>query len=94
MLFCLLFFQCSISAGQSALCVVNFVESLVFGLFVIIMLFDQLTAIFENTPGIDALQQKKGIKKGSKYQALKEVFGEAFNWKWFLPLNLPTQSKL
>lgn len=56
------------------------------------MLWDQITAIFENTPGIDQLQNKKGVKQG-KYDSLKEVFGEAFTWTWFLPINLPQKCK-
>lgn len=80
--------QCSISTFQAVLCVLHFVEALVFGLFVSIMMFDQLTAIFENTPGIDALQKKQGVKRG-KYESLKDVFAEPFHWKWFLPLNMP-----
>ena len=84
--------QCSISTFQAVLCVLHFVEALVFGLFVSIMMFDQLTAIFENTPGIDALQKKQGIKRG-KYESLKDVFAEPFNWQWFVPLNMPQKSK-
>jgi hypothetical protein len=65
---------------QAVLAVLCFVEALVFGecesravpsspplisgLFVTIMMFDQISAIFENTPGIDALQNRKGDKVG------------------------------
>jgi len=80
--------QCSISGLETALCVVNFVEALIFGLFVGIMMFDQISAIFDNTPGIDALQNKHGQKR-SKYSSLKDVFGEPFSWRWFIPFNLP-----
>lgn len=52
--------QCRISGGGVALSVIVFVEAIVFGLFTIIMLFDQLSAIFDNTPGIDAMQHRKG----------------------------------
>jgi hypothetical protein len=78
---------CTIGGGAAALCVLNFVEALIFGLFVIIMLCDQASAIFDNTPGIDALQHKHGVKKG-KYQSLVDVFGEPFGWRWFFPLRM------
>lgn len=68
----------------------NFVEAIVFGLFTIIMLFDQLSAIFENLPGIDALQNKVVSNRKSKYQSLIDVFGSKFNYYWFIP-GKPTQ---
>jgi len=82
--------QCTITGVQVALCVVTFIEALIFGLFVFIMMFDQFSAIFDNTPGIDALQNKHGQKRG-RYASLKEVFGEKFSWRWFLPLKLPSK---
>jgi hypothetical protein len=82
--------QCTISGLQAVLCVLNFIEAIIFGLFCLIMLWDQLSAIFDNTPGIDALQQKKGESRG-KYESLQEVFGERLNWRWWLPLDLPTR---
>jgi len=81
---------CSVTGVGAALCVVNFIEALIFGLFVCIMMFDQFSAIFDNTPGVDALQNKHGAKRG-RYQSLKDVFGEPFSWRWFLPLSIPKQ---
>lgn len=78
--------QCSLTGIEAGLCIVNFVEALVFGLFVIIMLFDQFSAIFENT-GKDSPGYKQG-KIRTKYDALKEVFGEGFSWRWFFPLDV------
>jgi hypothetical protein len=69
------------------LAIICFVEALVFGLFVIIMMCDQFSAIFENTPGIDQLQNKKGEKRG-RYDSLIDVFGESMSWRWFFPLDL------
>jgi len=77
--------QCTITGVHAALCVVNFVEALIFGLFVSVMMWDQIAAIFENTPYIDSLQRKQFEKRG-KYQSLKEVFGETVSWRWLLPL--------
>ena len=80
--------ECRMSALGVTLCVITFVEALIFGLFVTIMMCDQLGAIFDNTPGIDALQDKKGKKIG-RYTSLCNVFGEGFTWSWFFPLQLP-----
>jgi hypothetical protein len=44
------------------LSILNLVEALIFGLFTAIMMWDQLSAIFENTTYIDSLQGKKGQK--------------------------------
>ena len=64
--------------------ILNFIEALVFGLFVIIMMFDQLSAIFEIA---DEYEQEYGIKK-SRYQCVKEVFGSKFGLDWFLPVKM------
>jgi len=81
---------CTVSGVHVALCVINFIEAVIFGLFVSIMLWDQMSAIYENTPGIDALQHRMGPKR-SMYLSLKEVFGEPLSWRWLLPLTLPKQ---
>lgn len=79
--------------GSAVACsIIVFIEALVFGLFTSIMFFDQLSAIFENTPGIDAMQNKKGEQK-PKYEAVKDVFGEGFGIRWFLPTDLPAAGK-
>ncbi len=75
---------CTITGFQAVLCVLNFVEALIFGLFVSVMMWDQMGAIFDNTPYIDSLKKKHGAKRG-RYQSLKEVFGEPFGWRWFVP---------
>ena len=77
--------QCPITPLQTALCIINFVEALVFGLFCAIMMADQLNAIFDNTPGIDALQGKKGERRG-RYNSLCTVMGERIGWRWFVPV--------
>jgi len=85
--------QCTVGGIHAALAIICFVEALVFGLFVIIMMFDQFSAIFDNTPGIDAMQNRHGIKRG-KYESLRDVFGEAFSWRWFFPLDLTPKMRL
>ena len=48
-------------SGAAVACsIIVFIEALIFGLFTCIMFFDQISAIFENTPGIDAMQNKRG----------------------------------
>ena len=81
---------CPVTPLQTALCIINFVEALVFGLFCAIMMADQLNAIFDNTPGIDALQGKKGERRG-RYSSLCTVMGERIGWRWLLPVACPEQ---
>lgn len=85
--------SCTISGAQAVLCVLNFVEAVVFGLFCLIMLWDQVSAILENTPGIDAMQNRKGEAR-AWYVSLQEVFGERLCWRWWLPVDLPPSVRL
>jgi len=85
--------QCTVGGIHAALAIICFVEALIFGLFVIIMMFDQFSAIFDNTPGIDAMQHRKGVQRG-KYESLRDVFGESFSWRWFFPLDLPQKMRI
>jgi len=78
---------CNIDGAGVACSVIMFVEAIVFGLFTIIMMFDQFSAIFDNTPGIDAMQNRKGETK-PKMQALTDVFGEKLSWRWLVPFGL------
>jgi len=84
---------CTVGGWQAALAIICFVEALIFGLFVIIMMFDQFSAIFDNTPGIDAMQHRRGVARG-KYESLRDVFGEAFSWRWFFPLALTPKMRI
>jgi len=78
---------CDIGGAGVALSVLVFVEALVFGLFTIIMVCDQFSAVLDNTPAIDALQNKKGEPK-PRMQAIIDVFGERFGWRWFCPFRV------
>lgn len=82
---------CHVTGLDVGLMIGNFLESIIFGIFVLIMLFDQLSAIFDNLPGIDSLQNKIVINKKSKYHSLCDVFGESINYRWFLPVSPTTQ---
>ena len=62
----------------------NFMEAIIFALFTCIMFFDQIGSIFDNTPYIDMIQGKKGVKRG-KMELLNEVFGEPLSWRWLIP---------
>jgi len=84
--------MCSISGLQAALCIINFIEALVFGLFVIIMFVDQISAIWDSNYNNDNYDDdSKPRKVIGKYAALKNVFGEGFSWRWFFPLTMPSQ---
>lgn len=81
--------QCCLSGADVIFSILNFIEAILFGLFVLVILCDQLGAIFDNTPGIDALQGKVG-KKQSKMVNLRGVMGSSLGLHWFLPTALPT----
>uniref|UniRef100_A0A6U3ANU8 Palmitoyltransferase n=2 Tax=Lotharella globosa TaxID=91324 RepID=A0A6U3ANU8_9EUKA len=74
------------------LSVINFVEAVLFVLFTGCMGADQFEAISKNTPYIDRLQGKRG-KARPLLENLRDVFGEPFSWKWFLPLPPPQQQR-
>ncbi len=57
--------SCQLSSLDSALCIIAFVEALVFGLFVIIMMFDQLSAVL----GEDEDAQAHYEEEMEKYNA-------------------------
>jgi len=61
-----------------------------FGLFVVVMLFDQVSCIIDNSSTIDRLQGGSKANKKSLYQAFKEVFGGPFSIKWLLPIDIKT----
>ncbi|KAH7648862.1 DHHC family palmitoyl transferase fused to a KOW domain [Cryptosporidium bovis] len=62
------------------------VESLIFGIFCIAMLIDQIICIVNNTTGIEHLKQEFVYrKKKGAYLLFSQVFGGKFSWRWFLP---------
>jgi len=78
--------MCTISSVQTILCLINFIEALIFGLFVTIMLCDQLSAIWDTNHSDHVSNETR--RPVSKYTALKHVFGEPFSWRWFFPVAL------
>ena len=94
------FNRCNLTdSGNIIIAILLFIEALIFGLFVIIMMFDQLSAISETFediyPSHPANHKKKILCciKRNYYVSLKRVFGESFNIKWFLPTSLSIQGK-
>jgi len=74
------------------LLILNFVESIVFGLFTIVMLFDQISAISENTPYIDKLKGHLGTRQ-TIYASFRDVFGEELRYTWLIPLGPTKRTK-
>lgn len=84
--------RCDYDNSDVMLGIILMFEAILFGLFTIIMLFDQFQAIFDNTPYIDALKNIRGASR-SKMESLVQVFGEPFSFRWFLPFPPTTQMK-
>ena len=74
--------------------VVGIFLDLLFGLFTIVMLFDQLTCILWDNSTIDKLNKKRGKKESelerevSKWQRLKNVFGGRVSLSWLVPTDV------
>ncbi|PFH33416.1 DHHC zinc finger domain-containing protein [Besnoitia besnoiti] len=82
---------CDLEPLEAVACVFVFMFSFVFGLFTLVMFFDQLSAIRSNTTGIEALKNETYEKK-SLYFSLAEVCGAPLSWRWLLPVNLSSLS--
>jgi len=77
---------CKPAPVDTICCVLNFVEAIMFGLFVTIMLFDQLSVVFDNTTYIDKLKgNSKNKERKTKYESLISLFGESLTFGWLLP---------
>jgi len=85
--------MCTVSGISAVFCIINFIEALIFGLFVIIMFVDQISAIWDSHYHSDYFEgdETRPRKVIGKYASLKQVFGEAFSWRWFLPLKQTDQ---
>lgn len=72
------------------------VESIVFSLFTLIMLCDQVCGINNDTTTIEKIQHVEGPvgNKGSFISRLQRVFGRPTSWKWLVPVtpNLPREA--
>ncbi|CBZ53108.1 Zinc finger DHHC domain-containing protein,related [Neospora caninum Liverpool] len=77
---------CNLEPLEAVACVFVFMFSFVFGLFTLIMFFDQLSAIRSNTTGIEVLK-REAHETRSLYSSLVDVCGAAPSWRWLLPVN-------
>ncbi len=66
-------------------------ESLLFGIFTLVMFCTQMSAIFSDETQIESLKQEepKWAKK-NKWSSLKSVFGNDPTIKWLSPFAKPT----
>lgn len=62
----------------------NLLEAIVFGLFICIMMFDQLSAILDNSTNIGQLKGERGRPIATR-RALEKVFGDGPMLLWLWP---------
>ncbi|KEP61322.1 UNVERIFIED_CONTAM: DHHC zinc finger domain-containing protein [Hammondia hammondi] len=87
---------CNLEPLEAVACMFVFMFAFVFGLFTLIMFFDQLSAIRANTTGIEVLKRETQETRPLS-SSLVDVCGAAPSWRWLLPVNrvflaLPDQS--
>lgn len=67
-------------------CVLLLLESALFGLFVIAIMFDQLSAIFGDETAIEAIQNRGPYRNSRQKMALlREICGREHPLLWLLP---------
>lgn len=79
---------CNPTSADLICSILLMVEAVLFGSFTTVMMFDQLSCIFESNTYIDRLKGKKRGNKGMK-DSLEFVFGEPLGAGWFFPKSLP-----
>jgi len=77
---------CFFDSGFALSSMMVLFAAMVFALFTIIMLVDQLSGLVADTTGIESLKNYTGKRRGLR-ESLVETFGGPFSWRWFLPLN-------
>ncbi|ESS30531.1 DHHC zinc finger domain-containing protein [Toxoplasma gondii VEG] len=77
---------CNLEPLEAVACMFVFMFAFVFGLFTLIMFFDQLSAIRANTTGIEILKRETQETRPLS-SSLVDVCGAAPSWRWFLPVN-------
>eukprot|EP00048_Salpingoeca_helianthica_P003624 m.69084 g.69084 ORF g.69084 m.69084 type:complete len:270 (+) comp12811_c0_seq1:66-875(+) len=87
--------SCSIGLWSPVYFILIIIESLLFGLFTLIMCCDQMCSIAGDTTNIERMQssQGEGESKGSLVSRMQRVFGRPFSWRWLIPVtpNLPRE---
>ena len=82
-------YRCHSGASHQLLVIFLVVESILFGLFTLCMLGDQVSAIQSNQTQIDRL---KNTKATTYQNEVNEVCGSArterFQWQWLLPIKV------
>jgi len=82
-------YRCHSGASHQLLVIFLVVESILFGLFTLCMLGDQVSAIQSNQTQIDRL---KNTKATTYQNEVNEVCGSArterFQWQWLLPMKV------
>nr|CAB3267904.1 palmitoyltransferase ZDHHC3 [Phallusia mammillata] len=73
------------------------IESILFGLFVIVMIYDQFSSIFGDETGVEytihrSRKQRAPRPKKPRMALLREVFGHGPLYTWFLPCSSPTSA--
>jgi hypothetical protein len=72
--------------------------ALLFGLFVIIMFFDQISVIISNTSTVDKLKRERNLGEDERskqsqnrtaWQNIEEVFGSKLDIWWLYPTDIP-----
>lgn len=71
--------------GYFILILLLFIEALLFSLFSFMMLCIQIYNIFTECSTIDRVKLQRDVPSLSRIGRFEEVFGEKFNYKWFLP---------
>ena len=77
---------------------------LLFAIFEVVMFYDQISCIVDNTSTIDKLQKKRAIKDGKKVEEVETIesrtwqqnicevmtgsIHEGVSWKWFVPTDI------
>nr|CAH8870722.1 unnamed protein product [Trichobilharzia regenti] len=65
-------------------------ESLMFGIFTLVMCISQLCAISNDETGIENFKKEQtSWEKQSSRQNFMKAFGSRFSWKWFSPFSPP-----
>eukprot|EP00929_Paragymnodinium_shiwhaense_P108128 TRINITY_DN74445_c0_g1_i1.p1 TRINITY_DN74445_c0_g1~~TRINITY_DN74445_c0_g1_i1.p1 ORF type:complete len:280 (-),score=51.42 TRINITY_DN74445_c0_g1_i1:489-1328(-) len=73
-----------LSEGQIVGCIIVFFIAIIFGLFTLIMLCDQVSNITSNLSGIDALQGHAAVSRPWR-ESVQEVMGRGPSIRWLLP---------
>mmetsp|Transcript_123693 Transcript_123693/g.283591 ORF Transcript_123693/g.283591 Transcript_123693/m.283591 type:complete len:270 (+) Transcript_123693:2-811(+) len=77
---------CDMGSAEVLCYIVVFFSALVFALFTILMMFDQISGIVNDSTGIEMLQNSQSDEVRDWRQSLEEVFGGPPSWRWLLPL--------